>query len=258
MDPMAAIKQTFFQECEEQLAELESGLLAIEGGDRRSRDRQRGVSRGAFDQGRRRRVQPRRPGALRACVRDGARPRSRRPRRGRSGRSEDHAARSRRAGRPGARGARRHRGRRPPAVWHWRRNCAASVRRRRRRGRRRSRRPRLPARPGLLRRSRRSADARSADRSVAEAALHHQFRPQPEPLCQGQRIGAGPARARAARRRESPATRPTCRCSTELDPEGAYLAWTIELDDRAGRGGDPRSVRIRRLGLRPRDRFGVG
>ena len=33
MDAMAAIKQTFFQECEEQLAELESGLLAMEGGD---------------------------------------------------------------------------------------------------------------------------------------------------------------------------------------------------------------------------------
>ncbi len=33
MDPMAAIKQTFFQECEEQLAELEAGLLAMEGGD---------------------------------------------------------------------------------------------------------------------------------------------------------------------------------------------------------------------------------
>jgi len=30
MDTMAAIKQTFFQECEEQLAELEEGLLAIE------------------------------------------------------------------------------------------------------------------------------------------------------------------------------------------------------------------------------------
>jgi two-component system chemotaxis sensor kinase CheA len=30
---MAAIKQTFFQECEEQLAELESGLLAMEAGD---------------------------------------------------------------------------------------------------------------------------------------------------------------------------------------------------------------------------------
>lgn len=30
---MAAIKQTFFQECEEQLCELETGLLAIEGGD---------------------------------------------------------------------------------------------------------------------------------------------------------------------------------------------------------------------------------
>lgn len=30
MDTMAAIKQTFFQECEEQLAELEAGLLAIE------------------------------------------------------------------------------------------------------------------------------------------------------------------------------------------------------------------------------------
>ena len=32
MDTMAAIKQTFFQECEEQLVELESGLLAIEDG----------------------------------------------------------------------------------------------------------------------------------------------------------------------------------------------------------------------------------
>ena len=30
---MAAIRDTFFQECEEQLAELESGLLAMEGGD---------------------------------------------------------------------------------------------------------------------------------------------------------------------------------------------------------------------------------
>ncbi len=33
MDTMAAIKQTFFQECEEQLVELETGLLAIEEGD---------------------------------------------------------------------------------------------------------------------------------------------------------------------------------------------------------------------------------
>jgi len=31
-DPMAAIRQTFFQECEEQLAELESGLIAMEDG----------------------------------------------------------------------------------------------------------------------------------------------------------------------------------------------------------------------------------
>jgi two-component system chemotaxis sensor kinase CheA len=30
---LAAIRETFFQECEEQLAELESGLLAMEGGD---------------------------------------------------------------------------------------------------------------------------------------------------------------------------------------------------------------------------------
>jgi two-component system chemotaxis sensor kinase CheA len=34
MDPLDAIRDTFFQECEEQLAELESGLLAIEEGDR--------------------------------------------------------------------------------------------------------------------------------------------------------------------------------------------------------------------------------
>lgn len=33
MDPMAEIRATFFQECEEQLAELETGLLAMEGGD---------------------------------------------------------------------------------------------------------------------------------------------------------------------------------------------------------------------------------
>ena len=32
-DPLAAIKVTFFQECEEQLAELESGLLALEAGE---------------------------------------------------------------------------------------------------------------------------------------------------------------------------------------------------------------------------------
>ena len=32
MDPMAAIRQTFFQECEEQLAELESGLTSMHGG----------------------------------------------------------------------------------------------------------------------------------------------------------------------------------------------------------------------------------
>ena len=34
MDSLAAIKVTFFQECEEQLGELESGLLAMETGDR--------------------------------------------------------------------------------------------------------------------------------------------------------------------------------------------------------------------------------
>src|SRR3990167_9863325 len=33
VDTMAAIKQTFFQECEEQLGELEAGLLAMESGD---------------------------------------------------------------------------------------------------------------------------------------------------------------------------------------------------------------------------------
>jgi two-component system chemotaxis sensor kinase CheA len=33
VDPLAAIRDTFFQECEEQLAELETGLLAIEEGD---------------------------------------------------------------------------------------------------------------------------------------------------------------------------------------------------------------------------------
>jgi chemotaxis signal transduction protein len=31
-DPMAAIRETFFQECEEQLAKLETGLIAMENG----------------------------------------------------------------------------------------------------------------------------------------------------------------------------------------------------------------------------------
>ena len=33
MDPMAAIRDTFFQECDEQLAALEAGLLTMEEGD---------------------------------------------------------------------------------------------------------------------------------------------------------------------------------------------------------------------------------
>lgn len=33
MNPMAAIRETFFQECEEQLGELETGLMAMEAGD---------------------------------------------------------------------------------------------------------------------------------------------------------------------------------------------------------------------------------
>ncbi|MBH0619415.1 Hpt domain-containing protein, partial [Salmonella enterica] len=32
MDALAEIKQTFFQECEEQLVELEAGLLAMQAG----------------------------------------------------------------------------------------------------------------------------------------------------------------------------------------------------------------------------------
>ena len=32
MDPMAAIRETFFQDCEEQLAELEAGLILMESG----------------------------------------------------------------------------------------------------------------------------------------------------------------------------------------------------------------------------------
>ncbi|MDD3838825.1 MAG: Hpt domain-containing protein, partial [Phenylobacterium sp.] len=34
MDPFESIKATFFQECEELLTDLESGLLAMEGGDK--------------------------------------------------------------------------------------------------------------------------------------------------------------------------------------------------------------------------------
>ena len=72
MDTMAAIRETFFQECEEQLGELEVGLIAMDEGDGRSRDGQRRVSRRPFDQGRRRRVQARPAGALRPHVRDHA------------------------------------------------------------------------------------------------------------------------------------------------------------------------------------------
>ena len=79
MDPMAAIKQTFFQECEEQLAELETGLLAMESGDHDS-ETVNAVFRavhsvkggaGAFS------LED--LGAICTCVRDRARPCPRRP-----------------------------------------------------------------------------------------------------------------------------------------------------------------------------------
>ena len=79
MDPMAAIKQTFFQECEEQLAELETGLLAMESGDHDPE-----TVNAVF-----RAVHSVKGGAgafsledlvrFRTCVRDRARPRPRRP-----------------------------------------------------------------------------------------------------------------------------------------------------------------------------------
>ncbi len=43
----------------------------------------------------------------------------------------------------------------------------------------------------------------------------------------------------------------------ELDAEGAYLAWTVELADRERRGRHPRRLRIRRRRLRPRDLLGI-
>jgi two-component system chemotaxis sensor kinase CheA len=61
MDAMAAVKQTFFQECEEQLARTREQACwrnRTRGTSEPDTD-QRGVPRGAFDQGRRRRLQPR-------------------------------------------------------------------------------------------------------------------------------------------------------------------------------------------------------
>ena len=55
MDPMEAIKATFFVECEEQLAELEAGLMAMEAGTHDAEDGERGFPGGAFGQGRCRR-----------------------------------------------------------------------------------------------------------------------------------------------------------------------------------------------------------
>jgi two-component system chemotaxis sensor kinase CheA len=61
MDELEAIKVTFFQECDELLADLEGGLCwPSQAGQRRRRDRQRRVPGRALGQGRRGRVRPRR------------------------------------------------------------------------------------------------------------------------------------------------------------------------------------------------------
>ena len=109
MDAMAAIKQTFFQECEEQLGELEIGLLAFEDGDadpetvnavfRAVHSIKGGAGAFSLDDSGRASPMCSRPLSI-TCARDGLQLRRRC--------LENDAARGRRARRPGARRARRH------------------------------------------------------------------------------------------------------------------------------------------------------
>ena len=254
---MAAIKETFFQECEEQLAELEAGLLAMDEGDGRLRNGQRRVPRRPLDQGRRRRVQARRLVRFAHAFETGARPDPQRA--ARAGavdvmqtmlRSADvladlvTAARERRSGR---RAARRRADRRAEGAVRWRR---ARRRAHGADGRRRGRRARLPAALLLS-----IDDLGDAGRRRPRATPINTSRRRPISIARATRRCACCANSsRIGRTAASTATRAHVPPLDALDPEGAYLAWRDRADDRRRRSGDSRGVRIRRRRLRARDR----
>ncbi len=235
MDPMAAIKQTFFQECEEQLAELEAGLLAMEEGDTDLGDRQRRVPRRPLDQGRRRRVRLDElvrfahvfetaldHGAVRAGWRRRPRP-SRRMLR-----AADVLADLVRAARDGGSVDAERGGLDPPSELAalGRRDAAQSARR------------------GDDRRTAASRAWTFSPSQLGDDPWTSRPRRQQQLHC--------PLQARIASSTPRP-TRPRCCCASsagsarcevacdasalpllaDLDPEGAYLAWTIELETDA-------------------------
>ena len=233
MDAMQAIRETFFQECEEQLGELETGLLAMEEGDTRHGNRQRRVPRGPLHQGRRRRVQARPAGAVRPRVRDHARQDPQRAARSRRRRDEGDVARRRRARRPRHGRARRRRLRRLRAPRNCSPNCKAHA----------------TERDGAA--ERRPAEDEAADPfqamgfeplilsfdgdETAEASRGGfeypiAFKPKPELYYKGNETTPAAARTRAARRAEGANARPPkFRLLANLDPEAVYLSWRVGL-----------------------------
>ena len=95
---------------------------------------------------------------------------------------------------------------------------------------------------------------RARGRRTAGGALRHQIHAEARSLSQGQRDRAAAARTRAHGRDRDRVRRAARAALDELDPEGAYLAWRVELSTDRGHRGDPRAVRIRRRRLRARDR----
>ena len=224
-------------------------------GDRAARDRggrsrpgygERGLPCRAFDQGRRRRLQPRRPRAFRPHLRErhgaGADRQADADRPG----GQDHAARRRHPGRPRPGGPRRQASRSfPQRRDHGRADRARAPARRRCGALRRFR---LHPRDGRPVRFRRPRWPGRADR------LPHRLHAAARPLRQRQRDRDPPARGRAARHRDR-----HLRHQRGAAPRRARSRRRLSvLDDRARhrprRGRRPRDLRFRGMGFDADDR----
>ena len=264
MDAMAAIRETFFQECAEQLAEIEAGLDALDRGDGRRGDGQRGVPRGPFDQGRRGRLPARPAGEVRPRLRDDARRHAQRPDQGDRAPDQDDVPVEGRAVGPRRRLEDRRRRRRPPV-----RGPGRGAEGRRPRGRRHSGRI-LAGRPCRGRSGalsgrgggglRLPADHAVARRSLArrgrarERRLRHRVQAAAGPLPQGQRAGPAHAGAGGARRDVG-----RLRRQRRAGPRGPRSRRRLSrlahrAHDRPGGRRDRGGVRFRRRRLRALDR----
>ena len=193
----------------------------------RFRDGQRRVPRRPLDQGRRRRLQARSAGALRPHVRDQPRPDPLRSARAFAVGDAHDAALGRPARRPGQGVAQRPPGRRGAGRGADRRTEGPV---RKRQGSAEPRRTPAAAKPtGSISNRSCSRSTISARPSRRRLATPSSSSLRPTSIARATRRSVCCANCRAWANSASNAIRGTCRPLDALDPEGAYLAWRVEL-----------------------------